>query len=98
MPDRYKDRKVTFRYENVFLFFFQRRLSIETTILDVKGKYVPAVDIFSYAIRYIRDCLHKEVEIQSEDIGWVLTVPVIWGGPSKQLMRKAAENVIVNFQ
>lgn len=61
-------------------FSFQR-LSSDTKILDVKGKDLPAVDIVSYAIKYLIYHMlneHKtwQTTIEEADIYWVLTVPV----------------------
>lgn len=77
--------------------FFQR-LSTKTTVADIYGKELPAVDIFSHAIKYLKDHMineHKNrgTTIVDSDINWVLTVPAIWDDPAKQFMRKAAEKV-----
>lgn len=63
---------------------------------------MPAVDIFSHAIKYLKDHLLNEHEgrgtsIKDLDIHWVLTVPAIWDDPAKQFMRKAAEKVTLQF-
>lgn len=58
-------------------------------------KELPALKIFSMAIRYLKDnlltTLNKSVEILADDIQWVLTVPAIWNDPAKQFMREAAQ-------
>jgi hypothetical protein len=36
----------------------------------------------------------RGVEIEPEDIRWVLTVPAIWSDAAKQFMRKSANLVI----
>lgn len=79
-------------------FFFQR-LSPETKVFDVKGKDLPAVDILSNAIKYLKDHMlneHKtwQTAIEEVDIFWVLTVRAMWGDPGKQFMIQAAERVI----
>lgn len=60
-------------------------------------KELPALKIFSMAIRYLKDnlltTLNKSVEILADDIQWVLTVPAIWNDPAKQFMREAAQKV-----
>lgn len=63
---------------------------------------MPAVDVFSHAIKYLKDHLLKEhkdrgTSIKDLDIHWVLTVPAIWDDPAKQFMRKAAEKVTLQF-
>lgn len=75
-----------------------QRLSTKTTVADIYGKELPAVDIFSHAIKYLKDHMingHKNrgTAIVDSDINWVLTVPAIWDDPAKQFMRKAAEKV-----
>eukprot|EP00105_Crassostrea_gigas_P014861 XP_011431681.1 PREDICTED: heat shock 70 kDa protein 12A isoform X2 [Crassostrea gigas] len=72
------------------------RLSTKTTVSDIIGKEMLAVDVFSHAIKYLKDHLLKEhkdrgTSIKDLDIHWVLTVPAIWDDPAKQFMRKAAE-------
>lgn len=62
------------------------------------GKELPAVDIFSHAIKYLKDHMINEhrnrgTSIEDSDIHWVLTVPAIWDDPAKQFMRKAAGKV-----
>ncbi|XP_061164053.1 heat shock 70 kDa protein 12B-like [Saccostrea echinata] len=76
----------------------KERLTTETKVSDIKGRELPAVEVFAHAIRYLKD--HLIMEIESKDtsvivkecnITWVLTVPAIWDDPAKQFMRKAAE-------
>ncbi|XP_022320831.2 heat shock 70 kDa protein 12A-like [Crassostrea virginica] len=79
-------------YENTT----NEKLSTETQVSDIKGKSLPAVCVFSQAIKYLMDHLDdalktKGIEIQEGDIEWVLTVPAIWNDPAKQFMRQAAE-------
>lgn len=69
-------------------------------IRDIKGDEMPAIDVFSAAIKYMKDCLLKELKEQNdenaeeaESIRWVLTVPAIWDDTAKQFMRLAAEKV-----
>lgn len=58
--------------------------------------------VFSAAIKYMHDHLLTEVEnqdiqIQVQEIHWVLTVPAIWDDSAKKFMRDAAEKVF-NYQ
>eukprot|EP00477_Mikrocytos_mackini_P003345 GAHX01004243.1.p1 GENE.GAHX01004243.1~~GAHX01004243.1.p1 ORF type:complete len:607 (-),score=102.75 GAHX01004243.1:180-2000(-) len=74
----------------------KERLSTKTTVADIFGKELPAVDIFSHAIKYLKDHMINEHKnrgtfIEDSDIHWVLTVPAIWDDPAKQFMRRAAE-------
>lgn len=66
---------------------------------DEMGKKMPAMDVFSACIKYLRDhmiskCTQQVLEVKESDIRWVLTVPAIWNDTSKQFMREAAAKVI----
>lgn len=68
---------------------------------DISGKKMPAVDVFSAAIKYMKEhLLHKlseteDTETKKEEIRWVLTVPAIWSDTAKYFMRDAAVKVFV---
>ena len=62
---------------------------------DINGKKMLAIDVFTMAIRYMREhimnALKKQVsDIQQSDVLFVITVPAIWSDASKQFMREAA--------
>ena len=65
----------------------------------VNGKSMPALTIFSYALRFFKEHALQELSDQSstkilnEDVRWVITVPAIWKAPAKQFMRQAAYDV-----
>lgn len=73
-----------------------RKLSRTIMIKDVRGKEVPALDLFAHVIRYLKDHLFSGLKprttgITPRDINWVLTVPDLWWKNSaKQFMREAA--------
>ncbi|KAK2190301.1 hypothetical protein NP493_79g06007 [Ridgeia piscesae] len=60
------------------------------------GKTMPALTIFSHALRFFKEHALQELSDQSstkilnEDVRWVITVPAIWKAPAKQFMRQAA--------
>ena len=61
-------------------------------------KELPALTIFSMAIKFLKDHLmtildKRDTGVQPVDINWVLTAPAIWNDPAKQFMREAAEKV-----
>ncbi|XP_021355916.1 heat shock 70 kDa protein 12A-like isoform X2 [Mizuhopecten yessoensis] len=63
---------------------------------DIRDKELPALKVFSEAIKYLKGHLLKALEkratdVKDTDIEWVLTVPAIWNDPAKQFMREAAE-------
>ena len=74
-------------------------MNSETTIAASNGDQIPAVQLFSFALRYFKEHALKELSAQSatiivnEDVRWVITVPAIWRAPAKQLMRQAAYEV-----
>ncbi|XP_063598822.1 uncharacterized protein LOC134775279 isoform X2 [Penaeus indicus] len=71
-------------------------LSRDTMLEAANGRKVPALQIFSHALRYFRDHALRELSDQAgvtvleEDVRWVITVPAIWSHPAKQFMRTAA--------
>ena len=72
------------------------------SIEGANGKYLPAIEVFSKAIEYIKkhalDHLRENgVPYPEAATKWVLTVPAIWPDPSKSVMRAAAEQVLNVF-
>ncbi|XP_061183692.1 heat shock 70 kDa protein 12A-like isoform X2 [Saccostrea echinata] len=66
-----------------------------TIIKDINGKEMPAMTVFTMAIKYLKEHLMKtlttRVDTFTEDlIRWVLTVPAIWDEGAKQFMMEAA--------
>ncbi|XP_053398895.1 heat shock 70 kDa protein 12A-like isoform X2 [Mercenaria mercenaria] len=84
------------------LFVKETPLQKDVEIEDILGKPMKAIDVFTEAIRYIKEHLEgvlndptreSHVPIQKDtDIRWVLTVPAIWNDLSKKFMREAAKN------
>ncbi|XP_052068174.1 heat shock 70 kDa protein 12A-like [Mytilus californianus] len=73
-----------------------KKVSKELIIEDITGKSASALDIFSLSIKALKDHLlnsirQQLVDIQIDDIRWVLTVPAIWSDGAKQFMRRSAE-------
>lgn len=69
-------------------------------IKDVKGKKVPALDLITHVIIYMKDHLlslldMRKTTIENEDIHWVLPVPAIWNDSAKNFMREAANKVFI---
>lgn len=70
-------------------------LNRSSKVKDINGKAMPAMEIFSMAIRFLRDhlltALNKQtVGLNEKDIQYVVTVPAIWNDNAKQFMREAA--------
>lgn len=76
-----------------------QRVRLSNKLEDEQGQLMPALDVFSAAIGYLKDDLmtrlHEKVNdsIRAKDIHWVLTVPAIWEDAAKQFMAAAAEKV-----
>lgn len=69
---------------------------------DDKDQKLPAITVFSLAIRYLRDDListfssplkQNKIHFNEDSVHFVLTVPAIWNDSAKQFMREAAEKV-----
>lgn len=73
-----------------------KNLNKNTTIRDYTGKELPAIQVFSGGIKFLKDHLFRNFQervpqLQDGDIHWVLTVPAIWDEAAKKFMRKSAE-------
>ncbi|KAL4232762.1 Heat shock 70 kDa protein 12A [Mactra antiquata] len=101
--NQYADLAIDKKHTKYFFFtrfkmrlFNQTQLQRNFLLEDEMGKKMPAIDVFSACIRYLREHLmehsRKQVShIADTDFRWVLTVPAIWNDTSKQFMREAAE-------
>lgn len=74
-----------------------KKLHRNLMIKDVTGKEMKAMDVFSICIKYLKDAMLSEMNLQlaegkiiENDIDFVLTVPAIWGDEAKLFMREAA--------
>lgn len=75
-------------------------MNVATTLKDQNGVQVKALDVFSIAIKYLKDravekLLQSLKNVEKDDIHYVLTVPAIWNDQAKLFMRKAAEKVCI---
>lgn len=73
-------------------------MTIDAKVQDIRGRELPAVKVFSHAIKFLKNHLEDSLKsrgsiVKKEDIDWVLTVPAIWDDPAKFFMRKAAQEV-----
>lgn len=74
----------------------------EPFIKDKTGKAMPALLVFSESLGYLKQSLLNEVKnqlinIEMNEIKWVITVPAIWSDPAKAFMRRAAAKVFLLF-
>ncbi|XP_062596294.1 heat shock 70 kDa protein 12B-like [Saccostrea cucullata] len=75
----------------------EKNLSRRTTIEDILGRTLPAIDVFGKSIKYLKNhfltTLKNRVSGSSiNDVLFVLTVPAIWRDSAKEIMREAALN------
>ncbi|XP_045203507.2 heat shock 70 kDa protein 12A-like isoform X2 [Mercenaria mercenaria] len=105
---KYEQLMKTNEHKDWYLFErFKMKLFVKDTPLqkdmeldDILGKPMKAIEVFSAAIRYIKEHLlgvlndpdrDEQLKIKPDtDIRWVLTVPAIWNDLSKTFMRQAA--------
>ncbi|XP_060065858.1 heat shock 70 kDa protein 12A-like isoform X1 [Ylistrum balloti] len=71
-------------------------LSKKVMLKDIRDRELPALKVFSEAIKYLKGHLLMALDkrgagVKESEIEWVLTVPAIWNDPAKQFMRVAAE-------
>lgn len=67
-------------------------------IEDIRGNSLPAIDVFAAAIGALRQHMmdhvkNQRVNLQPNEIKWVLTVPAMWTDKAKEFMRESAEKV-----
>ncbi|KAK3588036.1 hypothetical protein CHS0354_012082 [Potamilus streckersoni] len=72
----------------------QAKIRREMKLKDDQGHQMPAMKVFSEAIKYIKTHLLKSLrekvpDTRDTDIHWVITVPAIWDDGAKQFMREA---------
>lgn len=78
---------------------FPQAIARDLEIEDDNGNKMPAMKVFSACISYLRQhmtdaCNSRHVDIEDDEIQWVLTVPAIWTDGAKQFMREAAIRVL----
>lgn len=62
------------------------------------GRSMKALDVFGSVIKYYKDHIlqcFKDRPYYLNDIHWVITVPPSWGFKAKQLMKDAADQVLI---
>ena len=85
--------------------FLVQTFSPEQPIRAANKGTMPAIQVFSAALRYLSEKLVKFIKNTVEnsgvenvgDIQWVLTVPAIWKPGARHFMRKAAYEVCKDF-
>jgi len=80
-------------------FWCRQELNTDTKLAAANGHCVPAIDVFTHALRFFRKHVLQEIsdqvstDVLNEDIYWIITVPAIWTEEAKQFMRLAAYRV-----
>ncbi|XP_048734696.2 heat shock 70 kDa protein 12A-like [Ostrea edulis] len=72
------------------------KLTRDMMLEDISQNKFPAIQVFALSIEALKDHLldilkTQGLEIKTDEIRWVLTVPAIWSDPAKQFMREAAK-------
>ena len=70
------------------------------TIEDDKGNKYYLVEVIALMLNQIKTSLVDQLsrtttKLKATDFNWVITVPAIWKGRGKQLMREAAYKVCI---
>ncbi|CAC5355526.1 unnamed protein product [Mytilus coruscus] len=94
--DKDKCKDVYHYFSRFKMELHDKAVNLKTFIKDQNGVEMKAIDIFAFAIKYLKDqAIGKLVKslknVETKDIHYVLTVPAIWDDQSKIFMRKAAE-------
>ncbi|XP_052820668.1 heat shock 70 kDa protein 12B-like isoform X2 [Mya arenaria] len=84
-----------FNSEKTESYFGFEKLTRKMTIKDAQGRNMPAVEVFAAAIRHLKNHFMEQaklrVNIQENEVRWVITVPAIWSDDAKEFMVVAAE-------
>lgn len=99
--DRYSELALDDEHHDYYYFrrfkmiLHEEKPTRKTIVKDDKNKPMPAIEIFSMVIKFLKDHLLEALKtrgttMENNDIHWVLTVPAIWTEPSKQFMRESA--------
>lgn len=84
-------------FEKFKMSLFGEQMTQRPTIRATNGKQVPAMSVFSQALRFMMQHVMERlrtgiaVQVLPSDILWVLTVPAIWSNGAKQLMREGTD-------
>jgi len=62
----------------------------ETWLTAQNGKRLPALEVFSHTLQYIKKHVYSELGDSTKRIRWVITVPALWTQQAKQFVREAA--------
>ncbi|CAG2207015.1 unnamed protein product [Mytilus edulis] len=100
--NRYTELEMDGKFDGYYYFhrfklklFEKESLSTDSELSDIRGKSVPAKDVFASSIRFLKQHLISSLSRQGVDVAdfgiqWVLTVPSIWSDSAKQFIRQCA--------
>ncbi|XP_063407299.1 heat shock 70 kDa protein 12B-like [Mytilus trossulus] len=92
-----KDHKSYYYFQRFKMSLYQtQNLNKDLVVEDMTGKQFSAFDVCCLSIKALKDHLLESISKQFinmniDDIRWVLTVPAIWTDSAKQFMRRSAE-------
>ena len=84
---------IQFSYYNTFQDFDK---DIKIATFNDSTKKLKAVYVFAEMIKYFKKKFLDKINafgISTESVQWIITVPAIWNGSARQLMREAAYQV-----
>ncbi|CAL1581358.1 unnamed protein product [Knipowitschia caucasica] len=91
------DAAKNYFFENFKMELYNKKITKDLTIKDVKKRPMSALKVFSAALRFLKDDALKTIFMNTSgmrftaaDFSWVLTVPAIWDNSARQFMRDAA--------
>ncbi|XP_062566605.1 heat shock 70 kDa protein 12A-like [Saccostrea cucullata] len=99
--NKYADLCADFKHHEFYFFekfkmeLYHKTMRRDAVLKDISGKNMPALLVFSLAVRYLKEELlstltKRGTGVSLGDIKFILTVPAIWSDSSKQFMREAA--------
>ncbi|KAL3878760.1 hypothetical protein ACJMK2_031091 [Sinanodonta woodiana] len=78
----------------------EKQVNMEFELTDEKGLKMPAIQVFSMAIRYLKDDLldnfKSHLDLRENEFHWVLPVPATWSVSAKEFFREAAIKAGIN--
>ncbi|CAC5393123.1 unnamed protein product [Mytilus coruscus] len=99
--DQQEDQDTDFFFHRFKMKLYENEdFSDNWNLEDIKGRKLPAIDVFSAALSKLTFCIKCKIknnnpDIQDNSIKWILTVPAIWTHKAKEFMRRAAEKLRV---
>lgn len=94
--DSGEEKDAVYYFRRFKMALHNESVDMDSLIKDESGFKMKAFDIFTFAIKYLKDQTINKLkrtltDVDIADIHYVLTVPAIWEDKAKMFMRKSAE-------